>query len=254
MIRSAMEKGVLSLIIDRPNKKNALSPEMYVELTRQIKSAQNKESVRVILLKAQGTDFCAGNDLGDFLQLVQSGELPGVMSGELSAFPPVQLLHTLVDNKIPIVAAVQGAAIGIGLTILLHCDLVLCADNARFQTPFVDLGLVPEAASSLLLPERVGKANAAEFLLLGSVVSAHRAVQMGLCNSLCQVDELDSKAMQLAIALAQKPPNALALSKGFLSNYSEVLHQRIDEEILAFMQCLQSDEAQAAISRFFQKN
>jgi enoyl-CoA hydratase/carnithine racemase len=247
MINTSIENGVMTLSIDRPTKKNALTAGMYAELAERIFAAQSDQSVRSILIRGEGENFCAGNDLADFLELAKSG----AFSGDLSAFPPMALLHGLVDNQLPMIAAVQGAAIGIGLTLLLHCDLVVCADNVRLQTPFVDLGLVPEAASSLLLPARVGRVNAAEILLLGAPISADRALQMGLCNSVCSAGELDVRAAGLAAALASKPPQALAASKTLLTPNNDELHKRIDEEAIAFLKSLQSDEAKQALSQFF---
>jgi enoyl-CoA hydratase/carnithine racemase len=249
MIQAQIDQGVLSLTINRPNKKNALTGDMYFELAEQIKSAQGDEAVRVILILGEGDAFCAGNDLVDFLGLAKSG----AFSEDLSAFPPLALLHALVDNKLPTIAGVQGAAIGIGFTMLLHCDLVVCADNVRLQTPFVDLGLVAEGGSSLLLPARVGRVNAAEILLLGAPISADRALQMGLCNKICAIEELQATAAGLAGALAKKPPQALAASKALLASDPAALHQRIDEEAVQFLQCLQSDEAKHALTKFFQR-
>lgn len=249
MIRSDINSGVLELTISRSEKKNALTSDMYFELANQIKAAQKDDSVRVILIQAEGEAFCAGNDLADFLAAAQSGAL----SEDLGSFPPLALLHALADNQVPIVAAVQGAAIGIGFTILLHCDLVICADDVRLQTPFVDLGLVAEGGSSLLLPERIGQVNAAEMLLLGAPVSAERALQMGLCNRVCKLAELQVTASSVALALAKKPPRALALSKRLITPDPQALHQRIDEEAKLFLGCLQSDEAKSALSAFFSK-
>mgnify|MGYP000392006439 CR=1 FL=1 len=249
MINTSTENGVMTLSIDRQDKKNALTAAMYLELATQIKVAQEGESLRVILIRGEGDNFCAGNDLMDFLALAQSGGL----SGDLSSFPPLVLLHALVDCKLPLVAVVQGAAIGIGFTMLLHCDLVVCADNVRLQTPFVDLGLVAEGGSSLLLPARVGRANAAEILLLGAPISGDRALQMGLCNSVCAAAELDTTAAMYASALAAKPAGALAASKALMQPSAEEIHKRIDEEALEFIQRLQSDEAKQALSQFFKR-
>lgn len=247
MIQTQTENGVLSLTINRPDKKNALTGDMYFELANQITSAQQDKSIRAILILAEGDAFCAGNDLADFLGLAKSG----AFSEDLSAFPPLALLHALVDNQIPLIAGVQGAAIGIGFTMLLHCDLVICADNVRLQTPFVDLGLVAEGGSSLLLPARVGRVNAAEILLLGVPIGAERALQMGLCNKHCAAEELKATASDVAAALAKKPPQALAASKRLLTPDADVLHKRIDEEAAEFLKCLQSDEAKSALSAFF---
>lgn len=249
MINSTIENGVLTLSIDRQEKKNALTGEMYLELANQITSAQTQDRVRCILIRGEGDNFCAGNDLKDFLGFAEGGGL----AGGLSDFPPLALLHSLVDNRIPIVAAVQGAAIGIGLTMLLHCDLILCAEDVRLQTPFVDLGLVPEGGSSLLLPERVGKANAAEILLLGAPISAQRALQMGLCNRVCATKDLHNQSLEMSLALAAKPPEALAQSKAMLMGNTELMHEHIDEEAMQFIQRLQSEEAMQSLARFFKR-
>ena len=249
MISSEISNGVLNLTISRPEKKNALTSAMYFELADQIKSAQSNDSARVILLQGQGEAFCAGNDLADFLAAAQSGKI----SEDPDTFPALALLHALVDNQLPIVAAVQGPAIGIGFTMLLHCDFVICAEDVRLHTPFVDLGLVAEGGSSLLLPERVGRVNTAEILLLGAPISADRALQMGLCNKVCSTSELSAVASGIASLLAQKPPQALALSRQLINSDSTQLHQRINEEAKIFMQCLQTEEAKAALGKFFSK-
>lgn len=249
MITSKIESGVLILSIDRQDKKNALTNAMYLDLAKQISDAQSNDAVRTILIRGEGNDFCAGNDLADFLKLAESG---GLEKG-LSNFPPIHLLHVVVDNKLPLIASVQGAAIGIGLTLLLHCDMVLCAENVRLQAPFVDLGLVPEGGSSTLLPQRVGKANAAEILLLGAPISADRALQMGLCNAVCSLADLDTQASALASAFAAKPQESLAVSKALLAEDIDALHQRIDQEGAQFLERLQSDEAKQALAGFFRK-
>jgi len=249
VISNRTENGVLRLSIDRQDKKNALTGDMYLELANQINSAQTQDGVRCILICGEGDNFCAGNDLTDFLAFAKNGGL----AGGLSDFPPMALLHSLVDNRLPIVAAVQGAAIGIGLTMLLHCDLIICAEDVRLQTPFVDLGLVPEGGSSILLPHRVGKANAAEILLLGAPISAQRALQMGLCNRVCAPSELHNQSLEMALALAAKPPGALAQSKAMLMGNTELMHEQIDEEAVQFVQRLQSEEAMQSLARFFQR-
>ena len=249
MITTKIESGVLTLSIDRQDKKNALTGDMYLALAQQIQEAQTNDAVRVISIRGEGDNFCAGNDLADFLAFAESG---GLANG-LSEFPPIKFLHVLVDNKLPLIASVQGVAIGIGFTLLLHCDMVICAEDARLQTPFVDLGVVPEGGSSLLLPARVGKVNAAEILLLGAPISAQRALQMGLCNTVCQIAELDAQTSALAAAVASKPQEALAASKAALAGDIDLLHRRIDEEGGQFLERLQSDEAKQALAGFFRK-
>lgn len=247
MIDKVLADGVLTLSLNRPEKMNAMTSQMYLELAASILEAQKDDAVRAVLLRGEGPNFCAGNDLKDFLQIAQQGGA----DPDPNKFPAVALLRAMVDNELPIVAAVAGAAIGIGTTLLLHCDLVLCAENARLQTPFVDLGLVPEAASSHLLPARIGSVNAAEMLLLGAPIDAHRALQFGLCNRVVAVESLDAVAFEMARALASKPVAALRQSRRLMRADAASLHGKIDRELEVFVEALQGPEARAAISRFF---
>lgn len=230
--------AILHLRLNRSNKKNALTQDMYRALLDGINQAEADESVQAVVFSAEGDTFCAGNDLGDFLR-----------HGELSPQAPVfQLLKRLPELTVPLVASVQGAAIGIGTTLLLHCDLIYAADDAVFALPFVDLALVPEAGSSLLLPQLAGYPRAAELLLLGEPFDAAKALQMGLINGVVGVSELAQTTTQVAEKLAAKPPQALRRTKQLLKTPAENTPARIERELAVFMKALASEEAQRVIA------
>ena len=249
MIQVSLSDGILELKLDRPVKMNAMTSAMYLQLAQQILEAQKSPDVRVILISAEGDHFCAGNDMGDFLSIAQSGG----DDPDPSSFAPVHLLHALVDNEIPIVAAVRGNAVGIGFTLLLHCDLVVCAEDAHLQTPFVDLALVPEAGSSQILPQRLGRVLAAELLLLGAPISGRRAYEVGLCNRVVEASQVDGIANELAAGLARKPAQALRESRRMLNPDSAAMHRCIDSELEIFFKRLRSAEAAQLLQRFFQR-
>lgn len=230
--------AILHLRLNRSNKKNALTQDMYRALLDGINQAEADESVQAVVFSAEGDAFCAGNDLGDFLR-----------HGELSPQAPVfQLLKRLPELTVPLVASVQGAAIGIGTTLLLHCDLIYAADDAVFALPFVDLALVPEAGSSLLLPQLAGYPRAAELLLLGEPFDAAKALQMGLINGVVGTSELAQTTAQVAEKLAAKPPQALRRTKQLLKTPAESTPARIERELAVFMKALASEEAQCVIA------
>ncbi|RUO32991.1 enoyl-CoA hydratase-related protein [Aliidiomarina soli] len=232
------EGAILHLRLDRVNKKNALTQDMYQALLDGLNEAEADDSIHAVVFSAEGDTFCAGNDLGDFLR-----------HGELTPQAPVfQLLKRLPQLTVPLVASVQGMAIGIGTTLLLHCDLIYAAEDAVFALPFVDLALVPEAGSSLLLPQTVGYPKAAELLLLGEPFNAEQALQMGLLNGVVTNARLQAVTAEVAAKLAAKPPQALRRSKALLKQPVESTSARIDRELEVFMQALASDEAQRVIA------
>jgi enoyl-CoA hydratase/carnithine racemase len=238
-VTSSREGAVLHLRLNRVEKKNALTQDMYQALLDGLNQAEADESICAVVFSAEGDTFCAGNDLGDFLK-----------HGELTMQAPVfQLLKRLPELTVPLVASVQGMAIGIGTTLLLHCDLIYAADDAVFALPFVDLALVPEAGSSLLLPQSVGYARAAELLLLGEPFDAQHALNMGLINAVVGVNQLPAQTADVTSKLASKPPQALRRSKALLKTPVESTGQRIDRELEVFMQALASEEAQRVIAQ-----
>lgn len=239
-VRTELQDGVLTLTLARPGKKNALTQAMYATLGERVAGADADPAVRCVLLAADGDTFCAGNDLHDFAAMAQDPDL---------RWQGNPLLTALAETTTPVVAAVQGPAVGIGTTMLLHCDAVVLADDARLSTPFADLGLVPEAASSLLLPARVGHLRAFAMLALGEVVPAPRAVEWGLASRVVPAPDLLVTARALARAIADRAPGAMATTKALLRDVG-ALTARLDVEGEAFVQRLRSPEARAAFARF----
>jgi enoyl-CoA hydratase/carnithine racemase len=235
--------GVRHVFLDRPDKKNALTVAMYAALADAVVSAE-ADDVGALLLTARGGAFTAGNDLRDFLDQPPHGD----------DAPVIRFLHGLVRTDVPIVAAVRGAAVGIGTTMLLHCDLVYAAPSAMFKLPFVDLGIVPEAASSVLLPRRIGRARAGAALFLGEPIDAQQAYADGLVTKLVADDELDATAEAAARAIAAKPRQAVRETKRLLQYDREVLLAAMGREGKAFAERLASDEARAAMSAFFARS
>lgn len=243
-IITEIKDSLLQIQMNRPEKKNALTIEMYKDMTKALQEASANSSIRAVVFCGQPDIFSSGNDLQDFMKGVEVVEESAVLLflKELSAFPK------------PVVASVAGPAIGIGTTMLLHCDLIYAAKNSRFQLPFVNLALVPEAASSLMLPARIGYHRAAELLLLGEVFSADKALEYGLINGVVDNGEELSTALEAAKKLATKPPSAIRLSKMLLKqSTTEAVHQRIDDEAVHFSQCLKSPEAAEALKSFYEK-
>lgn len=237
--------GVLSILLARPERRNAITVAMYAALADAIESAADNRSIRLITIEGQGEDFTAGNDLGDFLRAMPE---PG--SGE--DIPVWRLLRALARNQVPIIAAVHGNAVGIGTTMLFHCDFVLAEEGSRFVMPFVDLGLVPEAASSLILPRLAGRRRAARHLLLGEPFGANEALDMGLASHVVPQGELKGALAGLVAALLAKPPEAMRQTQALLrrEDTDEVL-ERMELENGHFAERLQSDEVKAAIAAFF---
>jgi enoyl-CoA hydratase/carnithine racemase len=226
----------------RPAKKNALTLAMYERLNVALAEAVADTSVRSIVFGTTSDTFTAGNDLGDFMQSPPTGEDAAVF----------RFIHALAQCPKPMIAAVDGKAIGLGFTMLLHCDFVYVSDRAVLTAPFVNLGLVPEAASSLLLPLRIGQQRAAEVLLLGSSVSAAQALEWGLCNAVLPAAEVLPKACDTAAALAFRAPSAVRLSKQLMKDNGPVL-AKMREEGALFIKQLQSPELAEAIGAFFEK-
>lgn len=235
-------QAVRVLRLTRPEKKNALTVAMYAALHEALAAARDDTAVRVVVITGTPGTFTAGNDLGDFLQDPPTGEQSAVF----------RFLHTLVEFPKPVVAAVDGAAVGIGTTLLLHCDLVVASSRARFALPFVKLALVPEAGSSLLLPLAAGYHRAAEWLLLGEPFTGEDAHRAGLVNRVVEPEALEDTAMALARALAALPPEAVQSSKRLLRDpLHDATMAAIRREAAVFLDRLQSAEARQAFRAFF---
>jgi enoyl-CoA hydratase/carnithine racemase len=245
-VKVADRDGVRAVTMARPEKKNAITRAMYATMADAIVSAQAEASVRVVLIGAEGTAFTAGNDLVDFMEHPPTGT-------ESEPPPVVTFLEAILEAEKPLVAAVNGAAVGVGVTMLLHCDLVYAADTATFRAPFVDLGLVPEAGSSLLLPARVGRAHAGEMFLLGETVSAKEAAESGIVSRIFPQARLAHEVERRCDALARKPPAAVRAAKRLMRGDLGPVRARMAEELALFAERLQSDEFSEAVAAFFEK-
>ncbi|MDE2047036.1 MAG: enoyl-CoA hydratase [Betaproteobacteria bacterium] len=243
-IKTGVTQGVCTIEIARPEKKNALTAQMYADMAAAIAAAQGDKAVRAILITGQPGIFTSGNDIEDFMQRPpQSAESP--------VFNFMRALH---GSSKPVVAAVNGGAIGIGTTLLLHCDLVYAADTARFAMPFTNLGLVPEFASSLLMPLLAGHARAAEKLLLGDPFGADDAMQLGIVNAVLPEAELLAHARRIAERFNTLPPGAVADSKRLMRRAQrDQVMAAIAAETEVFGARLKSPEAREAFTAFFEK-
>ena len=240
-IETRLQAGILEVQFNRPEKKNAITERMYAELHAALVEARSADDIRVVLLSGHKSCFCAGNDLNDFLQYIPVDD----------EAPVFRFMKTMADFPKPIVAAVNGPAIGIGTTMLLHCDLVYSGESAVFQMPFVNLGVVPEFASSYLLPLRVGHAKAAEWLLTGKRFDAEEARAAGLINEVFKDEQFFSATYQQAQKLAQLPIDALSLSKRLCKeNFMAKTLQVIDREGEIFRRRLASEEFTNAVKAF----
>ena len=242
-VRVERDGDVLAITLARPERRNAITVAMYAALADAFESAAGDEGLRLITLRGEGQDFTAGNDLGDFMaELPQDG----------SDIPVWRLLRALAKNQVPIVAGVHGNAVGIGTTMLFHCDFVVAEECTRFMMPFVDLGLVPEAASSLLLPRLAGRRRAARYLLLGEAFGPEEALDFGLVSHVALPGLLETVMNQIVAALRAKPAQALRLTQGLLRRgQSDEVLERMELENGHFSERLTSAEVRDAITRFF---
>ena len=242
MIKSETAGRVARVRFDRVDKKNAITVEMYKQLGAALAAAEGDAKVRAVLLHGSADCFTAGNDVADFLKAPRE---PG-------SSPARALFDVLPHMKKPVVAAVGGPAVGIGSTMLLHCDLVYAAPNARFQLPFVALGIVPEFGSTFLLPLIAGYQRAAKLLLLGRPFTAQEAHDAGIVTAV--VEDVIGEAEKAAAALAELPPESIRLTKRLMKQrYGDTLAATIDEETRIFTERLSSPEAKEAMSAFLEK-
>ena len=239
-----VKERVLRLEIARPEKKNALTGEMYTALSDALDAAERDAGVRVALLHGARDCFTAGNDLKDFLEQPPHGE----------ASPAFRFIRRIATFSKPLVAAVNGAAVGIGTTALLHCELVYAAPGARFQLPFVSLGLVPEAASSFLLPYIAGYQRAAELLLLAQPFGVEKALAAGIVTAVVPEGELLEYARDAALRVAALPPAAVQAAKALMKRrFAALSAEAMAEEGAVFRERLASPEAKEAMTAFFEK-
>ncbi len=240
LLTVASAEGVCELRFNRPEKRNAITFAMYEAFAAALKGAEADSQVRAVLISGEGAGFCAGNDLHDFL------------AGPNFTFdhPVMGFLRGLATFPKPLVAAVHGQTVGIGVTLLLHCDLILAARTTQFSMPFVALGLVPEAGSSLLLPRLLGPQRAAELLLLGRPFDAASAHSYGLVNRVVEETVLRAEARAAALALARQPQTALRATRRLLRGDPAEILARMELEARTFSELLKSDEFRAAVSAF----
>jgi enoyl-CoA hydratase/carnithine racemase len=247
-IKTATLNGVATIEIARPEKKNALTVAMYQAMTDALVAAREDAAVRAVLVTGQPGIFTSGNDIEDFMK-----RAPGQGSDAMDS-PVFRFMRALLECDKPVVAAVTGAAIGIGTTLLLHCDFVYVSDEARLAMPFVALGLVPEFASSLVVPQLMGHRRAAEKLLLGDPFTPEQAVECGIANAVLPAAEVVSHARRVAERFNQLPPGAVREAKQLMRGpQHEQLLQTIRSEGEIFARRLRSPEAMEAFQAFFQK-
>ena len=245
-VEVAREGAVVVAAFARPEKKNAITGAMYEALIEAFEAAERDATVGALVLAGRGGVFTAGNDIGDFLAIAaRAAGSPGA-----AAFPASRFVEKLAEFEKPLIAAVDGLAVGVGTTLCFHCDLVYATPAARFRMPFVDLGLVPEAGSSLLAPLRFGRAKAAEFLLLAEPFDAETALELGFVNALVPPDRLLNHAVGKAAAIAAKPRAAVAVTRRLLRGDPAPLRARMAEENVAFAAALASPEARVAFMAF----
>jgi enoyl-CoA hydratase/carnithine racemase len=244
-VRVERQDGVLLITLARPERRNAITVAMYAALADAVEQASADPSIRLVTFRGEGQDFAAGNDLADFLDAAtREGD-------EIAVW---RFLRALAACETPLIAAVHGNCVGIGTTMLLHCDLVIAEEGARFSLPFVDLGLVPEAASSLLLPRLAGRRVAARYLLLAEPFGVDEAIAIGLISHRASAGGLEQELARVIAQLLAKPPEALRATQQLLRHggRAEIL-ERMKLEGGIFADRLQSDEVKEAISAFFQR-
>ena len=235
---------ILTLTFARPDKKNAITNAMYGKLADALIAAETDKAIRVIVLRGEGDMFTAGNDVGEFAMMAT-----GAINDERHVS---RFVEAIARSTLPLVAAVQGRAVGIGTTMLLHCDFVVLGEDAKLSTPFVGLALVPEAASSLLLPLRIGYARAYEMFALGEAMSAATALQLGIANRVVPLDRLHAEAASVAARLAKLPAGSLAATKRLMRDPA-VLTAQIAAESKRFAERLETAEAREAFTAFAEK-
>lgn len=245
-LNANLENGVLTLAINRPEAKNALYSELYLWIAKALDEADQDRDVRVVILRGADADFSAGNDMKDFMAFIQQP-----LEGKEGDGPPFVLLKSAARLSKPLICAVRGVAIGIGVTVLLHADLVYADNTALFQIPFVSLGLSPEGASSKLLIQQAGYHKAAELLLTAQKFNSEKALNAGLINSI--EDDVYGHALHQAQTLAALPLASIKQTKALMKHNLEEIIQCVDDEAVIFMQRVKSPEMAEAVAAFIQK-
>ena len=241
LILTKEHNGVFTIILNRADKKNALTNAMYQELCQYFDYANTTLAVKCLVIQGSEDCFCAGNDLHDFLQCTTDGDLAAL-----------EFVKVLSEFSKPLVAAVAGVAVGIGTTLLLHCDMVIAATNSKFKLPFTQLGLCPEAGSSLLLTQKVGQNKAFELMVLGTLFDAEQALSFGIANQVCQANELFILTEKAANSIAALPTDAVMTSRRLIRQANQVaLKQIINDESQEFVRLVNSSECKHILGQFF---
>lgn len=243
LIATVVEGGIATIRFNRADKKNAITAAMYQAMAEALTAADANPAVRVAVIAGSGDSFTAGNDLKDFAENPPTG----------ADAPVFRFMYALAGFKKPVIAAVNGVAVGIGTTLLLHCDAAFAVPTAKFSLPFVNLALVPEFGSSLLLARFVGARKAQELLMSGAAFDAAAALEMGLLNAVVPPDQLAPSVAATAAMLAQKPPAALRATKALIRGDAAAVQAAIATEAKIFGERLQSPELQEAVAAFFTK-
>ncbi|MEO0328899.1 MAG: crotonase/enoyl-CoA hydratase family protein [Pseudomonadota bacterium] len=239
------EAGVMTIRMNRPDKKNAITGDMYARMAAALDEAYERDDVKTVLFFGTPGAFSSGNDIADFMQIA--------MSGKRDSMSVFDFLERIIMAKKPVVAGVDGLAIGVGTTMLLHCDYVIASGNSRFKTPFVDLGLVPEAGSSLIAPEIIGHHKAFALLAMGEGFDADSAANAGFVNKVVDAEILEETARQTASEIAAKPQQALNISRNLIRGDRTPILERMREEAVLFGERLESEEAKQAFMGFMAK-
>lgn len=244
-IVTSSANGVMTIRMSRPDKKNALTGDMYSRMSSALDEANGSDDINAVLILGTPGAFSSGNDIGDFMQIAMSGEREN-----MSVF---DFLERIIKAPKPLVAGVDGLAIGIGTTLLMHCDYVVASDTSMFKTPFVDLGLVPEAGSSLIGPEIMGYHKAYALLGMGESFSSVEAKEAGFVTKIVGSDDLENMATKVTEGIASKPQQALKISRDLLRGDRSAILKRMREEAVLFGERLESEEAKQAFMSFMQK-
>ena len=244
-IQTSIKDGVQHIQINRPEKKNALTSNMYAAMAKALETSNQQDEIKVNLIYGVPGCFTAGNDIEDFLKFARTGNLDESV---------LQFLSALAELEKPLILAIDGPAVGIGTTMIFHSDLAYATEAALFQTPFLDLGLIPEAASSYLMPRTIGHHKAFEMLALGTPYTAKQATEAGFINAIFEPDQLIEASHKNAARLAKKPPSALKIARNLLRKRDkETIHQVMQTENQHFKNQLKSEEAKAAFFAFLNK-
>jgi enoyl-CoA hydratase/carnithine racemase len=237
------DRHIVQIRLNRPQKKNAMSLDCYETVAQTVEQAESDDSVRAIVILGSGGNFCAGHDLTS----------SPIEASEDGPTPPSRLMISLINSSVPIVAGVEGVAVGIGATILLQLDSVVAEPEARILMPFVNLALVPEAGSSLLLPRMLGYTRAAEYLMRSKPITGQRAYELGIVSTLAEPGQVEATALEIAGEFASKPPGAMRKTKRLLQGDRQVLLDRVSQEEGLLFECSASAEAAEAVAAFMEK-